>query len=123
MQLRRKQQGFWGLVYVLGTLGFVVFVILKIQPIYMNEMKLARAVKAVAADSSPSEESTSIKNDLQKWWNLEDIEIVKPADVKLKPGAGGKVLAYDYWNQVELFKNIYLSFHFVGEYPVGSSSY
>jgi hypothetical protein len=126
MQLRRNQRGagLFGLAYILGTLGFIVFVGMKVWPIYLNETKLERAVRSVAAEMDGGAESGSkaMRDALQKWWNVEDIEHVKPTDVKIKPGPSGKVMYYDYWNQVELFKNVFLSFHYAKEFPVGSGA-
>jgi len=126
MQLRSKQRGagMLGLAYTFGTLGLFIMIGLKVYPIYLNEMKLTRAIKSVAADIDPNAEagSRATKDALQKWWNVEDIEIVAPADIKIKPVPGGKVMYYDYWNQVELFKGIFLSFHFAKEFPAGSGA-
>lgn len=123
MQLRHKQRGlgWFGLLYIFGTLGLIVLIGLKVYPIYLNEMKLARAVTRVAAEFSPNtatESPDQVKSALQKWWNVEDIEIVSPKDVKVQNLPTGKVLAYDYWNQVEVYKNIYISFHFTKEAPL-----
>lgn len=126
MQLRSKQRGLGllGLAYLLGTAGLMVMVGLKIYPIYLNEMKLARAVKSVAAEADVNADigSRMVADALRKWWNVEDILVVKPTDVKLKPVPGGKVMTYDYWNQVEIFKGVFISFHFAKEYPVGSGA-
>lgn len=120
MQLRHRQfGGVWGLAYTLGTLGFVVFIVLKVQPIYVNEWKVAAAVKSMAA----SEPGENLKGELQKRWDIEDIELPKVSEVKMVTKATGKVLAYNYWSQVELFKGVFLSFNFVAEYPVGGAKY
>lgn len=124
MQLRSRQRGMGmiGWAYLLGTMGFMVSVGLKIYPIYLNEMKLARAIKSVAADIDPNAEigSRQTRDALQKWWNVEDIEMIQPADIKLKPNPqGGKFMFYDYWNQTEIFKGVFLSFHFAKEFPTG----
>lgn len=124
VNLRSRQGGGWlSMLYTFGSLGFIVYVAMKVYPIYLNEMKLARAVTRVAAETSANTESGSatVKAALQKWWNVEDIEVVKPADVKIKASDGGKVLAYEYWNQVELMKNIYISFYFEKAVPLGNS--
>jgi hypothetical protein len=126
MRARKHQTGIGmlGLAYLLGTAGLMVFVFLKAYPIYLNEMKLERAVRAVATEMDPAAEvgSRTVREALQRWWNVEDIEVVKVTDIKVKPAPGGKVMTYDYWNQIELFKNVYLSFHFVKEFPVGGKS-
>lgn len=127
MKLRSKQRGAWlGLVYTLGSLGFFGFIGLKIYPVYLTEMKIERAVKEVAGETEPNAESGSaaVTSALNKFWNVEDIEVIKASDVKLKNTDKGKVLKYDYWSQVQIFANVFLSFHFEKEYPIkGGNTY
>lgn len=127
MNLPSKQRGmgWFGLMITVGAIGFVALVAMKCWPLVLNEMKLARAVKAVAQDSAVagSEGGEKVRGALQKWWNVEDIEFLEPGDVKVKNTPGGRVLAYDYWAQVNLISNIYVSFHFTKEEPLAASGY
>lgn len=127
MKLRHSQRGagWFGLMYTLGSLGFFVFIGLKIYPIYLNEMKLARAITRVASEfdaNTAGERPDEVKNALQKWWNVEDIEKLTPKDIKIKNTAKGKMLTYDYTNEALLFSNISVSFHFVREEPLKGMS-
>ena len=126
MQLRSKQRGagLIGLAYVFGTMGFFIMIGLKVYPIYLNEMKLTRAVKSVAAEIEVNADagSTRTKEALQRWWNVEDIEKIKPNEVKIVNKPGGRVMTYDYWNETELIKGVFLSFHFNKEYPLGGGA-
>ena len=127
MKLPSKQKGlgWFGLLIMLGSIGFIALVAMKCWPLLLNEMKLARAVKAVARDSSVanSEGPEKVRAALQKWWNVEDIEFITPTDVKVKNISSGRVLAYDYWAQVNLMSNVYVSFHFTKEEPFSTSGY
>lgn len=122
MRLPSKQRGlgWFGLLFIFFVIGFTTLVTMKTWPLYLNEIKLARAVKAVANDpelASSEVGSEQVRNALQKWWNIDDIEFITPKDVKLKTSDKGRVLAYDYWAQVNLFSNVYISFHFTKEEP------
>lgn len=121
MQLPSKQRGlgWFGMLIMLVGIGFTALVAMKCWPLILNETKLARAVKSVAADSSvqSAEGPDKVRAALQKWWNVEDIEFIQPGDVKVKNIASGRVLSYDYWAQVNLLKNVYISFHFTKDEP------
>lgn len=128
MQMPSKQRGigWFGLLIMLVSLGFMALVGMKCWPLVLNEMKLARAVKSVAADASvaSSEGPEKVRAALQKWWNVEDIEHIQPADVKVRnTGDKGRVLSYDYWAQVNVFKNVYVSFHFTKDEPFPKSGF
>ena len=118
---KQKGMGWFGLLIMFGAIGFIALVAMKCWPLVLNEMKLARAVKSVAQDSTvaSSEGPERVRAALQKWWNVEDIEFIQPADVKVKNTSAGRVLAYDYWAQVNLMSNVYVSFHFTKEEPFG----
>lgn len=118
MQLpyRQRGAGWFGKLYTFGTLGFIVFLGLKMFPIYMNELKIRKAVTAVAGETTPADaEAGSWRRSLQGRFDIESVDIVTLKDIKIRNTEKGKVMSYDYWNQIELVTNVYLSFHFVLE--------
>lgn len=123
MNLPSKQRGlgWFGLLIMFGAIGFTVLVAMKCWPIYLNEIKVARAVKAAAGEAAGG--ADSVRRALNRYWDVDDIEYLRFQDVKLTSSIKGqRVLAYDYWAQTNLFTNVFVSFHFVKETPVSSSS-
>lgn len=128
MKLPSKQRGmgWFGMLLVIIMIGFIAMVGLKCWPLLLNEMKIARAVKAVAHDPAiaGSEGAESARKALQKYWDLEDIAFIKSSEVKITNVAQkGRVLAYDYWAQVNVFANVYVSFNFTKEEPFPKAGY
>ncbi len=76
MQMRSRQRGlgWFGLLLVLGLIAFFAIVGVKCLPIYLNQMKIASSVKKVASDPSNARaEVSELRNDLQRYWDIEDI--------------------------------------------------
>ena len=117
--------GWFGLLILLGAIAFFGLIGMKCWPIVLNEWKLQRAVKSVAHDPEVmgSEGPAAVTRALQKWWNVEDIEYINPVDIKVRNAGSGRVLAYDYWAQTNVFYNVYVSFHYTKEEPFPKSGF
>lgn len=113
---RQRGLGLLGLIFVLGTLAFVAVVVIKVGPLYLNEMTVATAVKGVAEDPElAGAELVMIRNRLQRRWDIDYIEQVEPKQVRLKRVSNGRVLFYDYEARVNLFYNIDIVVRFKNE--------
>lgn len=118
MKSRRYQKGLsmWQLSYVLGSLAVFGIVGVKALPLYLEYLKVERAVKATA--SSGSADPVSAHRELQRRWDIEDIKTIQPKDVKVLRTDKGVALNYDYDASVDLFFNAKLLLHFAGNEPV-----
>jgi hypothetical protein len=110
MNLRQRQRGlgWFGLLFVFAMIGFVALVTMRCLPIYLNQMKIAKAIHSVAADHNlgSSPESTEIYNALQRYWDIDSIDYLKPRDVKVSRTDRGRMLSYKYEARAPLFYNI-----------------
>ena len=121
MQSRKHQRGvgWFGLMFIFGTIAIVSIVTIKSFPVYMNEMKIKRAVSRVAADPElASAEALGVRRALSRYWDIESIDSLGFDDVKLVRTDRGKVLQYDYQVVVPLFYNVSLLFDFQGEHSM-----
>jgi hypothetical protein len=121
MQLPNKQRGLglWGWIFVLGTIGSVSLVTLKLVPIYLAEMSIKRVVKATADDPSNSNVPlTTLRTNMKTRWDVEGITTLDVKDITLEKYGAGRALAYDYEARVELFSNVSLVVHFAEKYPM-----
>ena len=117
MQSRRHQQGFIKLLFTFGSIAFVATVGIKLFPLYGNELKLARVVKSAASEGTI--EPVQVRNSLQRRWDIEDIIMIEPKDIKIERGPnGGGALSYDYEARTHLFYNVHLVLKFSGREPV-----
>lgn len=121
MQLRQRQKGigWFGLLLILGVIAFTSIVGLKCFPIYMNQMKIMSALNKVASEpdsgGDPDSASGGIRNSLQRYWDIDDVQRITPKDIKVKRNDRGRFLVYDYEAKERLFYNIYIVIHFQGE--------
>lgn len=108
--------GLVGAVFVFGLIAFVAVVTIKTLPLYLNQMKLARAVQGVALDPElAGADAGALRERLQRRWDIEDIQTVTPNDVKVRRSEAGRSLVYDYEARTHLFYNAYLVLHFTGD--------
>jgi Tfp pilus assembly major pilin PilA len=121
MQLQHRQRGLglWGWIFVLGVIGFVSMVTLKLVPIYLAEMAIARVVKSTAQDPGNSNAPIqALRNNMKTRWDVEGITTLDVKDVTLEKYGAGRALAYDYEARTELFYNISLVVHFENKFPM-----
>lgn len=126
MQLRHRQKGlgWFGLLFVFGTIAFVAIVGAKCLPIYLNQFKLESALNKVATKGTPNADDggQTLKNDLQRYWDIDDIKRISPKDIKLKRNERGRFMTYDYEAREKLFYNIFIVIQFQGEVKMQAGS-
>lgn len=119
LRSRQKGIGWFGLLFVLGVLGFFTVVGMKVLPLYLNQMKIASSVSKVAGDPSNADaEVGELRKSLQRYWDIESIDALTPKDVKVKRTEQGRFLSYDYEAREHLFYNIYVVIHFQADVPL-----
>jgi len=121
MQLRHRQRGLglWGWIFVLGVIGFVAMVALKLTPIYLAELSIQRVVSNAAKDPGNSSLALpELRKAMKTRWDVEGITTLRVEDVKLVKIGAGRALTYDYKAETELFYNISLVVHFKETFPM-----
>jgi hypothetical protein len=113
---RQRGLGWFGLLFVFAGVGFLMLIGFKVIPIYLNQMKISRAVNAVALDAPGS--ATEIRSSLQRYWDIEDIDDLTPRDVKVVRSSNGRRLSYDYEARRHLFANVSLVLDFGADVPM-----
>jgi hypothetical protein len=119
MRSRQRGLGWFGLLFVLGVIAFAAIVTVKCLPIYLNHMKVASSVNKVASDPENGKgEVGQIRNALQRYWDIEDINYLEPRDVKVKRTQSGRFLSYEYEARERLFYNISIVIEFSDDVPL-----
>ena len=114
---RQRGMGWFGLMLVFAAIGFLAIVVIKVGPLYLNHMTVARVVSNVADDPEMgSANAQQIRSALQRRWDIDYIDQIEARDIKVKRSARGRLLAYDYEARVNLFYNIYVVVHFKDEH-------
>ena len=116
---RQRGLGWFGLLFVFGTIAFAALIAIKVGPLYMNHMTMVRNVKSVADDETMgAAEPHAIRRALEARWDIDYINQIDDKDIKIKRSDKGRVLAYDYEARVNLFYNVFVVIHFAGEHPM-----
>jgi len=116
---RQHGLGLWGWITVLALIGFFATITLRLVPMYLNEMKIMRVVKATAQDpGNASLGPTELRKAMELRWDIEDIHTIKVTDVKIVRVGGGRALTYDYESRANVFQNIYVVVHFTNRFQM-----
>lgn len=123
MQMRSRQRGlgWFGLLFVFAVIAFLAVVTMKCLPIYLNQMKVASSINKVAMDPENGRaEVVTLRKDLQRFWDIEDINYLSPSDVKVKRTSSGRYLSYEYEARVHLFYNVSVVIDFANDVPLAN---
>ena len=114
--------GLFGFIGLMGLIGFFALVTMKVVPLYLNEMKIAKAVHQVAIDPDNAERDNAyLWERLQRRWDVEDAHTLEPKQVQIvKEKDGRRVMKYDYDSKVNLFYNVYVVINFTANEPMRS---
>ncbi|MEW6166551.1 MAG: DUF4845 domain-containing protein [Pseudomonadota bacterium] len=119
MRSRQRGLGWFGLLFVLAVIALAAIVTVKCLPIYLNQMKVASSVSKVASDPENGKgEIGQIRDALQRYWDIEDINYLEPRDVKIKRTQSGRFLSYEYEARERLFYNISIVIEFSDDVPL-----
>ncbi len=114
--MRRHQGGmtFIGLVFVLGMLALIAYAGLRLVPLYLNYIKVARSMDAAATEIKGGDipDLNVVRRSLEKHWQIEDISGVEAKEVEIAKSDSGVVLHVAYDDLAPYISNISLSVHF-----------
>jgi hypothetical protein len=110
MKHRQRGATFLGIVTILLILGTAVYAGIRLVPIYLDYMKVARSLEAVrdeqaAGDSNPR----LIRNALERRWDVEDVKGIAWKDIEItKSDQGGYDVRAGYEVEQQFLYNVYL---------------
>ena len=113
--MRHRQRGmtFIGLLLIMAMAGVLVYAGIRLTPVYLNYMKIARTMESVATEmQAGSIDEGAIRRSLERHWEIEDISRIDSTDVQIKKGDSGVSLHVDYDDQVPFIANVSLIAHF-----------
>jgi Tfp pilus assembly protein PilE len=113
--MRNHQQGmtFMGLLCVLALAGVVVYAGIRLAPLYLNYMKIARAMDAVATEvKGDNPDPATIKQILGRHFEIDDPTVVTEKDIEITKDDGGVQMHVAYDDSAPYVANVSLSVHF-----------
>jgi len=112
--MRNRQRGvtFIGWLLLLTPTAIVIYAGIRVTPIYLNYMKVAKALNQVATDyKTGGATAQAIKINLDRHFEIDMINHPDWQDIKLKHEDGGWTVEAAYEEDAPLFQN--MSLHFV----------
>ncbi|HEX3603253.1 MAG TPA: DUF4845 domain-containing protein [Steroidobacteraceae bacterium] len=113
--MRNHQQGmtFIGLLCVLALAGVVVYAGIRLAPLYLNYLKIARTMESVAAEAKgDSPDPAAMRIAIDRHFNIEDPTGVTTKDIEITKDEGGVQMHVAYDDAVPYVANVSLSVHF-----------
>jgi hypothetical protein len=113
--MRNHQQGmtFIGLLCILVLLGVVVYAGIRLAPLYLNYMKIARTMESVATEvKGENPDPGAIRNLLDRHFNIEDPTGITVKDIEITRDEGGVQMHVVYDDSAPYVANVSLSVHF-----------
>lgn len=116
MQSRNTQKGmtFWSLLFVLGTLSFVLFIGFKLFPPYMEDFKVKAALDSlVKQPDAGSLSKAAMADSLRKRFEIDNIEYANPTrDLSLENRGRTRVIRMRYQPVIPVLFNVSLLLDF-----------
>jgi Domain of unknown function (DUF4845) len=113
--MRKHQSGmtFIGLLCVLALVGVVVYAGIRLAPLYLNYMKVAKAMDGVAAEiKGDNPDPAAIRGLIDRHFTIDDPTGVDAKDIEITKDDGGVQMHVAYDDTVPYVANVSLSVHF-----------
>ncbi len=122
--MRSKQRGvtFIGWVLLLTPWAICGYVGIRLTPVYLNYMKVARTLEQIKADykgGAPADQF-AIKTALDKRLFIESVDFPEAKDMKITRAGRSWVIQAAYDDQAPLFSNVFILVSFDKSVTLGS---
>ena len=110
MQIRDTQKGmtFWSLLFMLGVLGFFLFIGFKLSPPYLDDFKVKSALDSLVKQPDiGSLSKAAISESLRKRIQIDNIDYVDPVkDLTLENRGRMRIIRLRYQPTIPLMFNV-----------------
>jgi hypothetical protein len=113
--MRQQQLGmtFVGILCILALVGAIGYAGLRLIPVYLNYMKVARTMDAAATEfKGDSPDVGALRRSLEHHWIIEDPTGVDVKDIEIAKDDRGVSMHVVYDDAVPYIANVSLSVHF-----------
>ncbi len=113
--MRQSQLGmtFVGILCILALVGVVVYAGIRLIPVYLNYMKIARTLEVTASEfKGENPDLGGMRRSLEHHWIVEDPSSVDVKDIEITKSDSGVMMHVAYDDAVPYIANVSLSVHF-----------
>lgn len=106
MMHRQKGVSATGWLFLLGVLSFIVLMGMRLVPAYMEFMSVERAFNAIEDPENKIKTPTAVRRALTKRFNVDNVDTINSADVKIDTRGEKMRVWIDYEVRVKMVSNI-----------------
>lgn len=119
--MRSRQRGatFLGMVVIIAILGFALYAGIRLTPMYLEYMAVARALEQTAKEESGATSPQTLRNALDRRWTIETIDSIQPKDIEIKKAGSGFTMRAWYRAERPFISNVSLVADFDKTVKVG----
>jgi hypothetical protein len=119
--MRSRQRGatFLGMVVIIAILGFALYAGIRLTPLYLEYMAIARALEQTAKENSGATSPQTLRNSLDRRWTIETIDSIQPKDIEIKKAGSGFTMRAWYRAEAPFISNVSLVADFDKTVKVG----
>jgi len=119
--MRNRQTGvtFIGWLFLLTPMAIVLYAGIRLAPIYLNYMKVAKAMDQAANEAKGGGDANSILISIDKKFEIDMVEYPTTKDIKVTRDGGGWMIQTQYDDDAPLFGNLSLHVTFDKRVKVG----
>lgn len=113
--VRRHERGmtFIGLLCILALVGAIGYAVIRLVPVYLNYMKIARTMEMTATEvKGDNPDPGNMRRILERHWTIEDPTAVDFKDIEITKDESGVSMHVVYDDAVPYVANVSLSVHF-----------
>jgi hypothetical protein len=123
--MRSKQRGVTaiGWIILLAPMAIVFYAGIRLAPVYLNYMKVARTLEQVKTEFKSNDPGgmAMLKATVEKHLNTESVDYPDIKDIKIKRDGRSWVVSATYDDQAPLFSNVFILVSFDKSVTIGSS--
>ena len=108
MRFRQRGVTFIGWLVLLTPLAIVGYAGVRLAPVYLNYMKVVRALNLVASDANGNSNPQSIRTTIDKHFEIDMVDYPTSKDIKVTRNGTGWDVEASYDDEAPLFANISL---------------
>lgn len=108
--MRSRQRGatFLGMAVIIAILGFALYAGIRLTPLYLEYMAVARALEQTAKEESGATSPQTLRTALDRRWTIETINSIQPKDIEIKKAGGGFTMRAWYRAEAPFISNVSL---------------
>jgi hypothetical protein len=113
--MRKQQQGmtFIGLLCILVLVGVIVYAGIRLTPVYLNYLKVARSMDGAASEAkSDNPDQATLSRLLARQWEIQDIDKPDYKEIEITKDDSGTQMHIAYDDSVPYIANVFLLVHF-----------